>query len=287
MYLAGRWYTLDSRRGAGRIDRIDDRRLDVAGCRTAVLEPLLGIGDVRTDKRIDFVGGVARHRGARAPGRQRQGGRRVLAFPVTRRRPDGDLRRRRHHAAQVHLVRAQAARRPAGPPDLTRHPDASVSGGIHESPGRRQVRADRARRPRRPPAARSSTSPSSRTTRSSQAIAATRRRGPGRALAPRSPRRCSTPARLALVVRAGAGYNTIDVAAASRARHLRRELPGQERDRRRRARFGADPGARPADPRQRRGPARRQLEQEGVLARRAASTGGRSACSAPAASARR
>ena len=43
---------------------------------------------------------------------------------------------------------------------------------------------------------------------------------------------------LALIVRAGAGVNTIDVKAASRPRRLRRQLPGQERDRRRRADHG-------------------------------------------------
>ena len=32
-------------------------RLDVTRLQDAVLAPLLGIGDVRTDKRIDFVGG--------------------------------------------------------------------------------------------------------------------------------------------------------------------------------------------------------------------------------------
>ena len=33
-------------------------RLDVTRLQDAVLAPLLGIGDVRTDKRIDFVGGA-------------------------------------------------------------------------------------------------------------------------------------------------------------------------------------------------------------------------------------
>ena len=52
--------------------------------------------------------------------------------------------------------------------------------------------------------------------------------------------------RLALVVRAGAGYNTIDVAAASTRGHLRLQLPGQERDCGRRADVRVDPGARSA-----------------------------------------
>jgi len=55
MYLAGRWYTValgDPPAGLGPADRLDVSRLQ-----EAVLTPLLGIGDARTDKRIDFVGG--------------------------------------------------------------------------------------------------------------------------------------------------------------------------------------------------------------------------------------
>jgi uncharacterized protein (DUF1015 family) len=57
MYLAGRWYTLD----LSRVRPEDDSRasgLDVALLQHHVLEPLLGIGDIRTDKRVDFVGGA-------------------------------------------------------------------------------------------------------------------------------------------------------------------------------------------------------------------------------------
>jgi len=35
-----------------------DQRLDVSRLQDLVLTPLLGIGDVRSDKRIDFVGGA-------------------------------------------------------------------------------------------------------------------------------------------------------------------------------------------------------------------------------------
>ena len=49
---------------------------------------------------------------------------------------------------------------------------------------------------------------------------------------------------LALIVRAGAGVNTIDVAGGLGARHLRLELPGQERGGGRRAGPRPDPGAR-------------------------------------------
>jgi uncharacterized protein (DUF1015 family) len=57
MYLAGRWYTID----LSRTTPEDDSRasgLDVALLQRHVLERLLGIGDIRSDKRIDFVGGA-------------------------------------------------------------------------------------------------------------------------------------------------------------------------------------------------------------------------------------
>jgi len=53
---------------------------------------------------------------------------------------------------------------------------------------------------------------------------------------------------LSLVIRAGAGVNTIDVAAASRVGVYRRQLPGAERHRRGRAGHRADGGAGPAHP---------------------------------------
>jgi uncharacterized protein (DUF1015 family) len=50
MYLAGEWYSIDMKTAAD--------ALDVDVLQTAILEPILGIKDVRTDKRIDFVGGI-------------------------------------------------------------------------------------------------------------------------------------------------------------------------------------------------------------------------------------
>jgi uncharacterized protein (DUF1015 family) len=50
MYLGGAWYTIDAKTPSG--------ALDVDVLQTAILEPLFGIKDVRTDKRIDFVGGI-------------------------------------------------------------------------------------------------------------------------------------------------------------------------------------------------------------------------------------
>ena len=57
MYLAGRWYTLDLA-GAEPQDDTPASRLDVALLQRHVLENILGISDIRTDKRIDFVGGA-------------------------------------------------------------------------------------------------------------------------------------------------------------------------------------------------------------------------------------
>jgi uncharacterized protein (DUF1015 family) len=56
LYLQGRWYTLEfpSRNGTGDIGA----SLDVSRLQDLVLAPIVGIQDVRTDKRIDFVGGI-------------------------------------------------------------------------------------------------------------------------------------------------------------------------------------------------------------------------------------
>ena len=50
MYLGGAWHTITLPAGAG--------ALDVDTLEATILEPVLGIHDVRTDKRIDFVGGI-------------------------------------------------------------------------------------------------------------------------------------------------------------------------------------------------------------------------------------
>ena len=82
MYLAGRWYRLD----LGSIAPEDGSRassLDVALLQRGVLEQILHIGDVRSDKRIDFVGGA---RGTRALEDAVNSGKAAVAFsmyPVT------------------------------------------------------------------------------------------------------------------------------------------------------------------------------------------------------------
>jgi uncharacterized protein (DUF1015 family) len=56
IYLAGRWYALRLKGQAGAADI--GSTLDVSLLQEQLLSPLLKIGDSRTDKRIDFVGGI-------------------------------------------------------------------------------------------------------------------------------------------------------------------------------------------------------------------------------------
>jgi uncharacterized protein (DUF1015 family) len=55
LFLAGQWHTIVL--GEPPVTARPEDRLDVMRLQDAVLTPLLGINDVRTDKRIDFVGG--------------------------------------------------------------------------------------------------------------------------------------------------------------------------------------------------------------------------------------
>ena len=55
MYLGGKWYGLQTKPDAN-ADPVS--RLDVSVLQDKLLAPVLGIHDVRTDKRIDFVGGI-------------------------------------------------------------------------------------------------------------------------------------------------------------------------------------------------------------------------------------
>ena len=82
MYLAGKWYAIDLS-AAPPADASRASGLDIALLQHHVLEPLLKIGDIRTDKRIDFVGGA---RGAAALENAVSSGRAAVAFsmhPVT------------------------------------------------------------------------------------------------------------------------------------------------------------------------------------------------------------
>jgi uncharacterized protein (DUF1015 family) len=77
MYLDGGWHTVllgDPPASAPAAERLDVQRLQ-----DTVLAPLLGIGDVRTDKRIDFVGGA---RGTPALEQQVRSGQAAVAFSM-------------------------------------------------------------------------------------------------------------------------------------------------------------------------------------------------------------
>lgn len=57
MYLDGKWYVLTAKDGT--YDSLDPvHRLDVSILQENLLMPILGINDPRTDKRIDFIGGI-------------------------------------------------------------------------------------------------------------------------------------------------------------------------------------------------------------------------------------
>lgn len=56
MYLDKKWYKLQAKDGIIASDSVGC--LDVSILQNSLLTPVLGIGDPRTDKRIDFVGGI-------------------------------------------------------------------------------------------------------------------------------------------------------------------------------------------------------------------------------------
>ncbi len=57
MYMDGKWYSLESKDGTYNDDD-PIGVLDVTICSNLILDEILGIKDLRTDKRIDFVGGI-------------------------------------------------------------------------------------------------------------------------------------------------------------------------------------------------------------------------------------
>lgn len=78
MYLGGKWYSLEAK--AGRYDDKDPIGvLDVTVLSSLVLDKLLGIKDLRTDKRIDFVGGI---RGLEELSRRVDSGEMKVAFAL-------------------------------------------------------------------------------------------------------------------------------------------------------------------------------------------------------------
>ena len=78
MYLGGKWYSLSAK--SGRYDDSDPIGvLDVTILSNLVLDRLLGIKDLRTDRRIDFVGGI---RGLGELSRRVDSGEMAVAFAL-------------------------------------------------------------------------------------------------------------------------------------------------------------------------------------------------------------
>ncbi len=80
MYLGGEWYGLSLRGDSARTLSDDPTTaLDVSLLQNNLLDPVLGVADPRTDKRIDFVGGI---RGTQELERLVDGGRAEVAFAL-------------------------------------------------------------------------------------------------------------------------------------------------------------------------------------------------------------
>jgi uncharacterized protein (DUF1015 family) len=77
MYFAGAWHTLRPRVPPDASDPIG--ALDVSVLQELLLAPILGIADIRTDRRIDFVGGA---RGTSALETLVNAGRAAVAFSL-------------------------------------------------------------------------------------------------------------------------------------------------------------------------------------------------------------
>jgi uncharacterized protein (DUF1015 family) len=78
LYLRGAWYRLEL--DPATVDRSDPiGSLDVSLLQDRVLGPILGVGDPRTDKRIDFVGGI---RGTAELERRVDSGEMAIAFSL-------------------------------------------------------------------------------------------------------------------------------------------------------------------------------------------------------------
>src|SRR5207248_2436512 len=77
MYFQNGWHTLRPRTTPNAADAIGS--LDVSVVQDQLLDPVLGIADIRTDKRIDFVGGA---RGTEALERIVNDGRAAVAFSL-------------------------------------------------------------------------------------------------------------------------------------------------------------------------------------------------------------
>jgi uncharacterized protein (DUF1015 family) len=78
MYIEGKWYKLNAKAGTFN-DHDPIGVLDVTILSNLVLDKILGIKDLRTDKRIDFIGGI---RGLGELKRRVDNGEMVVAFAL-------------------------------------------------------------------------------------------------------------------------------------------------------------------------------------------------------------
>ncbi len=78
MYIDGMWYKLQAKPGTWDASNVVES-LDVSIMQSNLLDPILGIKDPRTDKRIDFVGGI---RGLGELQKRVDSGREVVAFAM-------------------------------------------------------------------------------------------------------------------------------------------------------------------------------------------------------------
>ena len=111
VYLAGSWHRVQLHpETIPAADPIGS--LDVSLLQDLVLAPILGVGDPRTDKRIEFVGGI---RGTAELERRVDSGEMAIAFslfPTTVDQLMAVSDAGADHAAEEHVVRAQAAEWP-------------------------------------------------------------------------------------------------------------------------------------------------------------------------------
>jgi uncharacterized protein (DUF1015 family) len=78
MYLGGEWHRIELDEAS--VDRDDPiGSLDVSLLQERILGPVLGVGDPRTDQRLEFVGGI---RGTRELERRVDSGEMAIAFSL-------------------------------------------------------------------------------------------------------------------------------------------------------------------------------------------------------------
>ena len=144
--VGGAWYHLAARTG---ILRGDDpvAGLDVSILQENLLGPVLGIGDPRTDARIEFIGGI---RGMAELERLVDRDGFAVAFslyPPDGGADDGRCGRREGDAAEIDLVRTETPERP-----LRSSPGVIMDADLPDASGcQRERRGDGRRDPRGPP----------------------------------------------------------------------------------------------------------------------------------------